>query len=133
MNKSKQRTVELAGIDWVLRTLSVPRSCYNMFRMSREMFYRLQDLLVTSYGLKSLAKMSSIEALCMFLWIIGAPQSVRQVDNRFERSLETVSRKFDEVLQSVYKLSADVIKPSDPEFRTVHPRLQGARFHPFFL
>ena len=32
----------------------------------------------------------------------------------------------------MYKLSADVIKPSDPEFRTVHPRLQGARFHPFF-
>jgi hypothetical protein len=66
------------------------------------------------------------------LWIIGAPQSIRQADNRFERSLETVSWKFDEVLQNVYKLSADVIKPSDPEFRTVRPRLQGARFHPYF-
>jgi hypothetical protein len=59
-------------------------------------------------------------------------KSVRQAYNRFERSIETVSRKFDEVLQSVYKLSADVIKPSDPEFRTVHPRLHGPRFHPFF-
>ena len=67
MNKSTQRTVELSGIDWVMRTLNNSRSCYDMFRMSREMFYRLHDLLVTSYGLKSSCKMSSIEGLAMFL------------------------------------------------------------------
>ena len=132
MNKSKQRTVVESGIDWVMRTLNNSRSCYDMFRMNREMFYRLHDLLVTSYGLKSSCKMSSIEGLAMFLWMVGAPQSVRQADNRFARSIETVSRKFDEVLQCVYRLSADVIKPNDPEFRTVHPRLEGPRFHPFF-
>ena len=67
MNKSTQRTVELSGIDWVMRTLNNSRSCYDMFRMSREMFYRLHNLLVTSYGLKSSCKMSSIEGLAMFL------------------------------------------------------------------
>jgi hypothetical protein len=39
--------------------------------------------------------MSSIESLAMFMWIIGAPQSIRQAENRFERSTETVSRKFE--------------------------------------
>jgi len=76
--------------------------------------------------------MSSIESLAMFLWIIGAPQSFRQAVNRFERSTETISRKFDKVLHSVYMLSADIIKPREPEFRMVHPRLQGARFSPLF-
>lgn len=62
----------------------------------------------------------------MFLWIIGAPQSFRQAVNRFERSTETISRKFDKVLHSVYMLLADIIKPREPEFRMVHPGLQGA-------
>lgn len=69
-----------------------------MFRMSRGLFERLHNLLVTSYGLKSSKKMSSVEALAMFLGMIGAPQSIRQVDNYFERSKEMVSRKFDEIL-----------------------------------
>jgi len=32
----------------------------------------------------------------------------------------------------VVKLAADIIKPVDPEFRTIHPRLRNPRFHPFF-
>ena len=30
------------------------------------------------------------------------------------------------------KLAANIIKPMDPEFRTIHPRLRNPRFHPFF-
>ena len=30
------------------------------------------------------------------------------------------------------KLAVDIIKPKDPQFRTVHPRLQAPRFTPFF-
>ena len=36
------------------------------------------------------------------------------------------------MLHSVYLLSADIIKPRDPEFKTVHPRLQTPRFSPHF-
>ncbi|WVZ70795.1 LOW QUALITY PROTEIN: hypothetical protein U9M48_019432 [Paspalum notatum var. saurae] len=68
----------------------------------------------------------------MFLWIVGAPQSMRQAENRFMRSTETISRTFDEVLTCLVKLAADNIRPLDPEFRTVHPRLQQRRFAPFF-
>ena len=76
--------------------------------------------------------MSYVESLGMFLWILGAPQSIRQADNRFERSTETISRKFDEVLKSVMKLAVDIIKPRDTEFQTVHSRLQAPRFSPYF-
>ena len=68
----------------------------------------------------------------MFLWIVGAPQSVRQAKNRFTRSLESISRNFDRVLSSVLKLAKDVIKPKDPTFSTVHPVLENPDFWPHF-
>lgn len=132
LNKSERIEPDESGHDWVMKTLRVPKDCYDMFRMSRPLFDRLHDLLVTSYGLKSSNKMSSIEALGMFLWTIGAPQSFTQVKNRFARSKETISRKFNEVLESVYLLSADIVKPRDPNFTNIHPRLLGSRFYPHF-
>ncbi|WVZ53935.1 hypothetical protein U9M48_004820 [Paspalum notatum var. saurae] len=59
-----------------------------MWRRSSR-FHSLHDLLVNSYGLKSTNKFSSTEALGMFLWMVGAPQSFRQVENRFTRSTES--------------------------------------------
>jgi hypothetical protein len=50
----------------------------------------------------------------------------------FSHSTETVSRKFNEVLDSITLLVVDDIKPKDPQFRTVHPRLDEARFCPHF-
>jgi hypothetical protein len=57
---------------------------------------------------------------------------MRQSENRFERSLETISRKFDKVLECVVKLATDIIRLKDPEFRIVHQRSTSARFAPFF-
>jgi hypothetical protein len=125
------RTKE-SGYDWVVRTLGHRSDCYKMFRMYPPVFDKLHNVLVESYGLKSTKKMSSVESLAMFLWIVGAPQSVRQAENRFVRSMETVSRKFDEVLDCMVKLSIDIIKPRDPEFRAVHERLKGSQWHPWF-
>jgi hypothetical protein len=76
--------------------------------------------------------MSSVEALGMFLWMCGAPQSMRQVENRFVRSTETCGRKFDKVLRSVSRLAADIIRPLDPKFRIVHQRLKAPRFSLYF-
>ncbi|XP_020402089.1 uncharacterized protein [Zea mays] len=132
MNKSSYREPTETGYAWVMRTLGNRTSCYNMFRMSRTVFENLHTVLVETYGLKSTRKMSSVEALGMFLWICGAPQSLRQAENRFCRSIETCSRKFDKVLTSLNKLAADIIRPIDLEFKTIHARLQSPRFAPFF-
>ena len=64
--------------------------------------------------------------------MVGGPQSLRQVENRSSRSLETISRKFKLVLDCLYKLGKDNIQPVDRDFKIVHPSLQDARFWPHF-
>lgn len=132
LNKRKKRQPLVTGYEWVIEQLSDDRDCYSMFRMSRDIFNSLHDTLVANYGLKSTTQMSSVESLAMFLWTVGGPQSVSQVMNRFKRSSETIYRKFHEVLDCLYRLSEDNIKPRDPEFNTVHPKLQDSRFSPHF-
>jgi hypothetical protein len=124
--------VGFSGLEWVERVLLNRQKCYNMFRMPPNIFHRLHELLLEKYDLASSAKSTSIEALGMFLWMVGAPQSVRQAEDRFERSIGTVHNMFYKVLKSLLKLAADIIKPRDPEFRTRHPRLMHHRFDPFF-
>jgi hypothetical protein len=134
MDKGERRILKAkeSGYEWVVRTLGHITDCYKMFRMYPPVFDKLHNLLVESYGLKSTKKMTSVESLALFLYIVGAPQCVRHADNRFVRSLETVSRKFDEVLECMFKLYIDIIKPRDPEFRVVHERLRGAQWYPWF-
>ena len=103
-----------------------------MFRMYKPCFDRLHRTLVHTYGLKGTRNMSSEEALGMFLWTVGGPQSVSQVENRFKRSTEVIHRKFNEVLKCLNDMAVDIIRPSDPEFRVVHDRLRDARFAPHF-
>jgi hypothetical protein len=122
---------EVTGYEWVTTTMNRPKACYKMFRLRRPIFDNLHEALTRNYGLQSTTGMSSIECLAMFLWRVGGPQSIRQVENRFERSTETINRKFNHVLNCLNRL-ADNIKPKDPQFSTVHSRLQEARFCPYF-
>ena len=100
--------------------------------MNPPVFEMLHDLLVQSYGLKSTTRMSSREALGLFLWMIGPPEPVRQAEDKFTRSMETISRKFEHVLQCVCNLAKDIIRPKDPTFRTVHPKIANHKYAPFF-
>ena len=126
--KLPKRVTRDSGLDWVHETLARETQCYNMFRVERPLFYRLHNTLVQRYGLKSTKKMTSVEALAMFLWIVGAPQA----DNRFRRSMETVSRTFNIVLRCLLRLAHNNIKPKDPTFPEVHPNLENLAFWPHF-
>jgi hypothetical protein len=77
MNKASYRIPSQSGYAWVMQTLGNRTSCYNMFTMSRNVFDKLHSVLVESYGLTSTRRMTSVEALGLFLWIHGAPQSLR--------------------------------------------------------
>jgi hypothetical protein len=68
----------------------------------------------TKFLLKGSNRMCSEDALGMFLWTLGSPQSVTQVRDRFKRSRETINRKFVEVLYCVNHLAGNIIKPIDP-------------------
>jgi hypothetical protein len=77
LTRAEYRQPAITGLEWVERKLGDRKACYSMFRMSPSMFHRLHDLLVQSYGLKCSTKFTSVEALGMFLWMVGAPQSIR--------------------------------------------------------
>ena len=132
LSKQPYRVPVETGLQWVERQLRNANSCYNMFRMQPHVFESLHQRLVSSYGLKSTRKMSSREALGMFLYMVGPPQPVRQAENRFERSMETVSRKFHEVLSCVTQLAKDIICPKDPTFSLVHHKVANHRSAPAF-
>jgi hypothetical protein len=53
LDKKRCREPELTGYDWVMRTLKDPEECFNMFRMNRDLFESLHDLLVSKHGLQS--------------------------------------------------------------------------------
>jgi len=126
------RQPKMTGLEWVHEKLQDSTSCYYMFRMRPETFMHLHDRLVGSYRLRDSCKSCSKEALGMFLWMMGAPQSCRQSYDRFVQSLATVSKWFSKVLQSVLLLAGDIIAPEDPHFTEVHARLRNRRFHPYF-
>ena len=132
MNKSLDRVPTESDYDWVMKTLRHMTFCYSMFGMNRDVFENLCNVLVESYGLKSTRRMSLVEALDVFLWIVGSSQSMRQVEDHFVRSTESCSMRFEKVLRSVSKLAAKIIRPLDPEFSTVHQRLQSPQFSPYF-
>ena len=132
LNKQPRRIAVQTGYEWVMEKLSRRKSCYKMFRMYPDVFMSLHDLLVSNYGLESTREMSSIESLGMFLWMLGGPQSFTQAEDRFVRSTETIHRKFKHVLECVYALGGDNIKPTDPTFTEVHPKIRDKRFWPHF-
>jgi hypothetical protein len=68
----------------------------------------------TKFHLKASNRMCSENALGIFLWTLGRPQSVTQVHDRFKRSRATINRKFVEVLYCVNHLAGNIIKPIDP-------------------
>ncbi|KAL6594347.1 hypothetical protein ACP70R_048540 [Stipagrostis hirtigluma subsp. patula] len=121
---------ELTGRQWVARNLADSKKCYSNFRLHPSAFHLLHNILVAHHGLRSTHQCDSIEALGMFLWACGTRQCQRQMAERFGRSIDTVSRKFGEVLDAVVSFADTIIKPRDPTFSSVHHKLQ--RFSPYF-
>ena len=97
----------MTGIQWVELKLQDPKEFYNMFRMRRTVFHRLHDTLVNSYGLTPTPYMCTKEALALFLWTLGSPQSNANCADRFEHSVSTISTKFTEVLYCVDRMAVD--------------------------
>lgn len=78
------------------------------------MFYNLHDLLVGRYSMKPSLHMNTYEMLAIFLFTCSGNESNRKGQNRFKHSGETISRKFDEVLNSLMAMAKDFIRAKDP-------------------
>jgi hypothetical protein len=70
-NKAEYRAPTESGYQWVMRSLGNITYCYQNFRMNRNVFDHLHNVLIESYGLTSTKKMSSVEALDLFfdIWL----------------------------------------------------------------
>ena len=112
---------------WVQETLATPGECYWMLRMNGNTFLALHDLLVDKYKLAPTVHMHTMEALAIFLYILGDGSSNQRAQNRFKHSGETISRKFEEVLFAVVELGRDIVRPKDPNFSNVHERIRKDR------
>ncbi|XP_025636198.1 uncharacterized protein [Arachis hypogaea] len=55
--------------------------------------------------------------LAMFLYVLGGGNSNKSTKERFQHSGETISQKFEEVLQAMYKMAIDIIQPKDRDFK----------------
>ena len=122
------------GIRWLSEIMQGHKNrCVNMFRMNKDTLLGLCNELKSKYGLKPSRRMSVIEKVCMFLWTIAIGASNRQVQERFQHSGETVSRKFGQVLSALKLFAANLIKPIDPEFKDIPPEiLHDTRYMPHF-
>lgn len=118
------------GRQWVELNLRDSRMCYVNFRMQPDDFLFLHHILVTHHGLQSTQQFESIEGLAMFLWACATHQPTRQIRVRFDRSLDTISRKMAEVTDAVFSFAQTIIGPKDPTYALAHPRL--LRYAPFF-
>ncbi|XP_022681926.1 putative nuclease HARBI1 [Setaria italica] len=120
----------LTGRQWVELNLRDRRRCFDNFRMYPDTFLQLHDMLVSKHGLKTSQGVESVEALAMFVWVCATQQACCQIRERFDRSLDTVSRKMAHVANVMYSFAQEVIAPKDPAYSKVNHKL--TQYAPFF-
>jgi hypothetical protein len=125
--KSPPRTSGVSDTGWLLETMNTRGECYRQLRMSNEIFLDLHTVLVERYGMQFSMHMSTYEMLTIFLYTCAGNKSNRKTQNRFKHSGETISRKFDEVLNALMAMARNFIRIKNPNFSTVHKRIRDDR------
>jgi len=93
------------GMRWLNEVLRGHwKQCVNMFRMNTNTLFSLCNDLETHYNLKPSRRMSVIEKVTMFLYIIAVGASNREMQERFQYLDETVSRCIKKVIKSLFCL-----------------------------
>lgn len=91
--KTPQHTSALTGLAWVKELLAGhPTRFYNMLGMHKPVFVRLISELSEFGGLKSTRHVMKVEALAIFLRMARIGASNREMQERFQRSADTISK-----------------------------------------
>ncbi|XLR19819.1 hypothetical protein S83_047731, partial [Arachis hypogaea] len=113
--KNPRRTSKLTGSSWVNELLNEhPIRCYQQFRMKKLVFFHPCDVLQNTYNLKTTKEIEIHEQ-------VG---SIRNAEERFQQSGETLSRQFHYVLDAVCKLAQHIIQPTDPHSQILQWKLK---------
>ncbi|XP_040365610.1 uncharacterized protein LOC112169087 isoform X6 [Rosa chinensis] len=101
-----------------------------MFRMDKNVFHKLCDILRQRGMLRDTAGVMIEEQLGIFLNIIGHNERNRVIQERFHHSGETISRHLNNVLKAVKSFSREFLQTPSP---STPPEILGNnRFYPYF-
>lgn len=105
-------------------------SCLDNFRMDKNIFYKLCGILQGKDLLHHTNRIKVDEQLAIFMYIIGHNQRIREVQELFRYSGETISRYFNSVLNAIVAISLDLFEDPGPGI----PReiREDPRFYPYF-
>lgn len=105
-----QRTDRGAGWRHVQQLMhGSDQQCYDILRMNQRTFEDLCRMLSTRYGLRETDNLYLEESVAMFLEAVGQDKTKRVLADRYQRSLDTIHRKLDEVLSVLLKFAADTL------------------------
>ena len=113
---------KLTGAQWMHLTLADNTRCLENLRMSPDAFMHLHETLLP-FGLPEIDKCTSVEALGMYIWTCAHQSASRECKDRFERSLDTVSRKIILVAEVMYRWADTVLVPADRNYARVSHKL----------
>ncbi|CAL2266420.1 unnamed protein product [Prunus armeniaca] len=126
VDKEPCRTSLHTGYKWVMDVLNGHKvRCHEQFRMEKHVFIKLVETLTGAYGLKEVGDIPLVEALSMFLIVLGHGFTNRMVQERFQHSGEMVSRWFGITLDVVCRMAGDIISPQDPQFGRVPDKIKA--------
>ncbi|XP_024017303.1 uncharacterized protein LOC112090374 [Morus notabilis] len=98
---------------------------YNKIRMGSDCFRKLSWLLEQKNLLRSTRNMSVDEQLIIFLTIVCQNESNRETQHQWQHLGATISKYFMVVLNAIYRLRHDFIKP--PDFNRIDPLIEASR------
>lgn len=104
--------------------------CLEHFRMDKQVFYKLCDILQGKGLLRHTNRIKIEEQLAIFLFIIGHNLRTRAVQELFRYSGETISRHFNNVLNAIMSISLDFFQPPGSDVSS--EILGDSRFYPYF-
>ncbi|KAL9374946.1 hypothetical protein Peur_031825 [Populus x canadensis] len=128
----KELSISLAnGTKFVDEVLRGPSDrCLENFRMDKQAFYKLCDILQGKGLLRHTNRIKIEEQLAIFLFIIGHNLRTRAVQELFRYSGETISRHFNNVLNAIMAISLDFFQPPGSDIPS--EILEDPRFYPYF-
>lgn len=106
-------------------------SCLENFRMDKQAFYKLCDILLTRGLLRHTNRIKIEEQLAIFMFIVGHNLRTRAVQELFRYSGETISRHFNNVLAAIMSISLDFFQPPNSDVPPVIR--EDPQFYPYFL
>jgi hypothetical protein len=111
-----RNTNPMTGHLWVHDVLAGhPSRCYDEFRLSKQCFHALVEILSARQLLKDTRNTTVREQLAIVFSILGHGGSNRHVMEWFQHSGETISRYFNKGLKAIVALKKDFIRQLRPD------------------